>query len=202
MNRIALLPLLVCVLALSACGGDDGGGGTGTAGGGGGTATAGGGSGGGSGDGAVSKDEYQERVNAIMGDVQDAAEDLQDVDASDTDALADSVDKAQDFLTDAADDLAEIDPPADIASAHEELIAGIRANAKADGEAVTKLKDGDRTGAMKVLGDFASTGAEQILGAMKAILAKGYDIKVFKEATAPAATAETATAQTLTAPSG
>jgi hypothetical protein len=201
MNRIVLLPLLLCVLALSACGGDDGGGGTGTAsstgGGGGATGTS------GTSSSALSKDEYQDKLNDIMSKVQDQAGELGSIDPNDTDALAKSVEKAEGFLSGAVDSLKELDPPADVKQAHDDLIAGIQANVDADKEAADKLNDGDRTGAMKSLSDFATKGADQILTAMKAILAKGYDIAVFKDATKPAtANSATATAQTVTAPSG
>jgi hypothetical protein len=196
MNRIVLLPLLLCVLALSACGGDDGGGGS--------TGSTGGGGGGGTGTsgtsgGGLSKSDYQDKLNAIMSKVQDQAKDLGNIDPTDTNALADSVEKAEGFLSGAVDDLKEIDPPADVAQAHDDLIAGIQANVAADKTAAEKLHDGDRAGAMKSLSDFTTGGASKILTAMKAILAKGYDIDVFKDATKPATAA---TAQTVTAPSG
>jgi uncharacterized membrane protein len=138
------------------------------------------GCGGGGGDGgALSKEDYEAAMQSLQTDLEASADELQQAfsDPSDIDAMSDGLSQTADLMSDASQSLDEIEPPEDVAEAHQAMVdqsasAADRLTEFADTVANASLADLQDT--LSEFQNFEEFGAlEQ---AVKDIEAAGYDI--------------------------
>jgi uncharacterized membrane protein len=100
-NAVILLACLLGVVVLAGCGG--GGGGNGE---------------------ALSKEDYEAAMQSLQTDLEASADELQQAfsDPSDIDAMSDGLNQTADLMSDASQSLDEIEPPEDVAEAHQAMV--------------------------------------------------------------------------------
>jgi hypothetical protein len=100
-NGALLLACLLGVVVLAGCGGDSGGG-----------------------DGPLSKEDYEQQMQALQTDLNASVNELQQAfsDPQDRNAMSEGLNAAADLLDDASQGLADIAPPEDVAGAHETMV--------------------------------------------------------------------------------
>lgn len=155
MKRLALLAF---VLAFAAgCGGDGGGGGGGE----------------------LSKSEYQEKVQAVGETLSKSIDDLGSAvsGSGNLEEAASQIQTLQDALNGAADDLAALDAPSDVDSAHDKLVEGIHGFADSLGDLESAMADGNLEEIQEFQTDFAESDAvKKISDATEELGEKGYKI--------------------------
>ena len=100
-NAVILLACLLGVVAIAGCGGDGGGNGA-----------------------ALSKEDYEEAMQALQADLQSSSEELQQAfsDPQDIPAMTAGLNQAADIFDDASASLDEIEPPEDVADPHQVMV--------------------------------------------------------------------------------
>jgi hypothetical protein len=141
-----------CAIALAGCGEDESGG-------------------------PLSKAEYEQRFREIVREADDAAPDSS---AAETpQEQAQQIDTGLDRLRSTADELAELEPPPEIARAHAAFVEGFRATADDAEKLVRALRKGDERRAEALLRNGAfieSAKARKIGQARREFSEKGYDL--------------------------
>ncbi len=126
------------------------------------------------GDGRLSKAEYEEEVQSVYAEVQEA---FQRTNVPSITELAGRIEEAQEQLRDAAAELEDVRPPEDVQAEHTEIAEGMRAYA----EDLDTLRDaadrGDETAIESFNARIAQNEAvEQIAEAAEEMKFKGYDL--------------------------
>ncbi len=155
-NAVILLACLLGVVVMAGCGGGDGGNG-----------------------GAVSKEDYEAAMQSLQADLAASANELQEAfsDPTDIDAMSDGLSQTADLMSEASQNLDEIEPPEDVADAHQTMIdqsaaAADRLSEFADTVANASLADVQDT--LAEFQDFDEFAALE--EAVNDIEAAGYDI--------------------------
>ena len=128
--------------------------------------------------GPLSKSEYQERFREIVHEAEESAPDPPSTQQTPQEQ-AEEIDAGLDRLRSTASDLAELEPPAEIARAHTMFVSGLRGFADDAEKVVTVLRAGDerRVNAMLESGRVATPAtARKIGGARREFAEKGYDL--------------------------
>jgi uncharacterized membrane protein len=156
-NAVILLACLLGVVVMAGCGGG-GGGGNGT---------------------ALSKEDYEAAMQELQTDLEASANELQSAfsDTTDIDAMSDGLNQTADLMSEASQNLDEIEPPEDVADAHQTMVDQSAA-------AADKLSEFADTVANASLADLQDTLAEfqnfeefaALEQAVSDIEAAGYDI--------------------------
>jgi hypothetical protein len=159
MRRIwIVLGALVVAAGAAGCGGDGGGGDR------------------------LTKTEYQQEVTAVGDTLSQSAEGLSgafsESDPESLDQVADQIEQLEDAMNGAADELDDLNPPADAEAAHDKMVEGIRGFA----DDVGKVADAARDGNLKDLQAFSenfgnSESVKQIQEATEELQAKGYTLE-------------------------
>jgi hypothetical protein len=141
---------LACAVALGACG-DDGGG-------------------------SLSKTEYEQRFRDIVSESENAASD--GADAQTPQEQAEQIDTGLDRVRSMASELGELEPPDEIARAHAQYVAALRAVADDAEKLVAALRAGQvrRADAMLDRGFANPATVRKIALARREFDAKGYDL--------------------------
>lgn len=153
MRRLPGLAVVACAVALSGCG-DDGSGGP------------------------LSKSEYEQRFREI---IREGGESAPGSEASPQTPReqAEEIDAGLDRMRATANELAELEPPSEVARAHTTFVRGLRALAN-DGEKIVRaLRAGDEQRAEAILDSGAlasSPAARKIPSARREFAAKGYEL--------------------------
>ena len=130
----------------------------------------------------LSKEEYQQQVKDVGSTLTKSAEGLSGAfnqsDPESLDQVADEVEKLQDAMNTAADDLDAMNPPQDAQASHDKLVDGMRGFAGDIGD----LAEAARDGRLKDIQDFAenfgnSDSAKKIQEATEELKAKGYALE-------------------------
>jgi hypothetical protein len=140
-NAAILLACLLGVVVMAGCGG-----------------------GGGGGDEPLSKEDYEQQMQALQSDLSASANELQQAfsNPQDVGAMSAGLNDAADLLDDASSSLDDISPPEDVAAAHQAMVDKSAAAAE-------KLRE------------FADTVANASLAELQDKLAEFQDIKEFTE---------------------
>ena len=159
MKRIwIVLAALAVAVGATGCGGDDGGGDR------------------------LSKTEYQQQVKTVGDTLSKSAEGLSgafsESDPESLDQVADQIEQLQEAMNGAADDLDNMNPPADAEAAHNKLVEGIRGFA----DDIGGVADAARDGNLKELQAFSenfgnSESVKKIQEATEELQAKGYTLE-------------------------
>jgi DNA repair ATPase RecN len=122
------------------------------------------GNGGGGGSGPLSKEDYEQQMQALQEDLGASANELQQAfsDPQDVDAMSEGLNDAADLLDEASQSLDDIAPPEDVADAHQAMV--------------------DRSAAAaEKLREFADTVANASLAELQESLAEFQNIEEFTE---------------------
>lgn len=130
-------------------------------------------------DGRLSKTEYEQKVQSVYAEVQQA---FVRTNVTDPGELAERVEDAQDELRDAADELEGVQPPEDVEAENAQIAGGFRAYA----EDLDRLRNAAEQGDERTIADFNSRigrreSVGQITEAAESIKFKGYDIGLIAE---------------------
>jgi hypothetical protein len=136
--------------------------------------------GGGGGDGGpLSKEDYEEQMQALQSDLSASADEIQQAfsDPQDVDAMSEGLSDAADLLAEASSSLDDIAPPEDVAEAHQAMVDNSAA-------AAVKLREFADTVANASLAELQESLSEfqnieeftELEAAVSEIQAKGYDI--------------------------
>ena len=143
---------LVLVLAAAACGGG----------------------GSGSGD-RLSKSEYEEQMQSIGSDLQEASSSVDISSTTDLDKVADAVADFQGELESAANKVDDLNPPEDAEAETDKVADALQAFADEFGKMESAARDKD-TDALKAAQEAVITEGAEAQQAVNALKAKGYDI--------------------------
>jgi hypothetical protein len=130
----------------------------------------------------LTKEEYQQEVKKVGDTLSSSAGGLSSAfgqsDPESLDQVADEIEKLQQAMEDAADDLDNLTPPDDAQSAHDKLVEGIRGFADEIGGVADAARDGD----LAALRDFGegfedSESVKQIQEATEELQSKGYTLE-------------------------
>jgi hypothetical protein len=155
-NAAILLACLLGVVVIAGCGG--GGGGNG---------------------GALSKEDYEAAMQELQADLEASADTLQEAfsDTTDIDAMADGLGQTADLMTEASESLDEIEPPEDIADAHQTMIDQSAAAADKLEEFADTVANASLADVQETLAEFQNFEEFQALEeAVNEIEAAGYNI--------------------------
>jgi hypothetical protein len=134
----------------------------------------GGGDGGGSGD-RLSKSEYEKKMSAIGADLQEASSGIDLSNTKDLDKVADTVAAFKTKLEAAADDVDDLNPPADAEEETGKIADALHAFADEFGKMEKAARKGDLGDLQKAQQAVVSEGAEAQRAA-QALKDKGYNI--------------------------
>ena len=121
----------------------------------------------------LSKPEYEQRVKTLYGEIQESFQATRGVTGA---ALAETIDRAQQALRHAADELEAIRPPADIEAENRELAEGMREYARALDPARQAAAEGDSETMARFADASNSPGVRAIAEAAEEMKKKGYDL--------------------------
>jgi hypothetical protein len=129
---------------------------------------------GGCGEDRLSKPEYEQRVRAVYADVQAAFESTRGASGGE---LAGRIEKAQDELRDAADELDADEAPEEVEKQNEEIVEGLRAYA----DDLDELRDAAERNDSERVSEFneeltENEAVEQIAEAAEEMKFKGYEV--------------------------
>jgi uncharacterized phage infection (PIP) family protein YhgE len=131
--------------------------------------------GGGGGD-ALSKEEYEQRMQKIGGTLDEVTAGLEQQPES-LDQLATGIADIRTEAQQAADELDDIEPPEEIAAAHARLHEGLHQFAEDLGELEQAVENGELQEIQQLAQALASSeGIQQVTSATNEIESKGYDI--------------------------
>ena len=153
-----VLAALAVALGGAACGGDGGGGDR------------------------LSKTEYQQEVTAVGDTLTKSAEGLSGAfsqsDPESLDQVADQIEELKDAMNAAADDLDNLNPPADAEAAHDKMVEGIRGFADDIGNVADAARDGNLKDLQAFSESFGnSESVKKIQEATEELQAKGYTLE-------------------------
>lgn len=154
---VAMLVCLVGVVVISGCGGG----------------------GGGDNGSALSKENYEQQMQALQADLEQSADELQQAfsDPSDISAMAAGLDDAADIFDDASTSLDEIEPPDDVAEPHQVMVDKTASAADAVREFADTIENASIAELTQRLPEFQSIEEfDELEQAVKDIQAAGYDI--------------------------
>jgi hypothetical protein len=137
------------------------------------------GCGGGGGGSALSKEDYETQMQALQAKLSSGASGLSSAfsDTSDLDAMGKGLTEAATFLDEASTELADIEPPEDVAEPHQAMIDNTAAAADKIREFVDKLENEPASELQQNLSEFQDLSEFTTLSqAVNDIKAKGYDI--------------------------
>ena len=151
-----LLAFLLGVVVMAGCGGGDGGAGE-----------------------PLSKEDYEQQMQALQADLGASADELQQAfsDPQDVEAMSEGLNDAAGLLDEASSSLDDISPPEEVADAHQKMV-------DASAAAAARLREFADTVANASLAELQETLAEfqnieefsELDAAVREIQAKGYDI--------------------------
>lgn len=156
-SAVAMLVCLVGVVVISGCGG--GGGGDNAS--------------------ALSKENYEQQMQALQADIAQSADQLQEAfsDPSDISAVAAGLDDAADIFDDASTSLDEIKPPDDVAEPHQVMVDKTASAADAVREFADTIENASMAELTQRLPEFQNIEEfDELEQAVKDIQAAGYDI--------------------------
>jgi hypothetical protein len=151
--------LLVCLLGvvvMAGCGGDSGGG-----------------------DGPLSKEDYEQQMQALQADLGASADELAQAfsDPQDVEAMSEGLNDAAEVLDEASQGLADIAPPEEVADAHQTMVDKSAAAADELREFADTVANASPAELQESLGEFQSIEEfAEIQSAVTEIQAKGYNI--------------------------
>lgn len=137
------------------------------------------GCGGGGGGSALSKEDYQQQMQALQAKLSGTADQLSSAfsDPSNIDAMTKGLRDAADLLDEASSGLADISPPDDVADPHQSIVDNSAAAADKIREFADKIESESLAELQQSLTDFQDIGEFTTLQtAISDIKAKGYDI--------------------------
>lgn len=127
----------------------------------------------GGGEDALTKSEYERVVRSVYAEVQTAFRATR----VPADQLGPRVEAAQDELRDAADTLDTIEPPAEVATENDRLVAGMRAYASQLDAVRDAAEDGDTAEVEQLSSALGrSEAVEEMAEAAEAMKFRGYDL--------------------------
>jgi hypothetical protein len=128
---------------------------------------------GGGGD-ALSKGEYEQRMQALDQELEQGGAALENVESLDN--LAAQVERFQGVIRDKADEMDELEPPDEVADPHDRLVSGMRGFADRLDEFRDAAESGDQQRIEEVVGGVLAGAFEQVSGPAQEIEGQGYDI--------------------------
>ena len=155
-NAVILLACLCGVVAIAGCGGGDG-----------------------SNGGALSKEDYEAAMQSLQTDLQASAEELQAAfsDTTDINAMSDGLSQTADLMSQASQDLDDIEPPDDVADAHQAMVDQSAAAAERLTEFADTVANASLADLQETLAEFQTFEEFEALDeAVSDIQAAGYDI--------------------------
>jgi methionyl-tRNA synthetase len=155
-NAVILLACLLGVVVIAGCGG--GGGGNG---------------------GALSKEDYEEAMQALQADLEASADELQEAfsDTTDIDAMSDGLSQTADLMSEASQSLDDIEPPSDVADAHQTMVEQSASAAQRLDEFADTVANASLADLQETLADFQNFEEfGELETAVNEIEAAGYDI--------------------------
>ncbi len=155
-NAVILLACLCGVVAIAGCGGGDG-----------------------SNGGALSKEDYEAAMQSLQTDLQASAEELQAAfsDTTDINAMSDGLSQTADLMSQASQDLDDIEPPDDVADAHQAMVDQSAAAAERLTEFADTVANASLADLQETLAEFQTFEEFEALDeAVRDIQAAGYDI--------------------------
>jgi hypothetical protein len=130
----------------------------------------------GGGDGRLSKAEYEQRMQAIGGELQAASAGIGDLSQTrDLEKLADTIADFRERLDESADDVDALTPPEDVEEETDKIAEALHAFADTFGEMEGAARDGDLPALQQAQADIANKGAEA-QQATESLKQKGYNI--------------------------
>lgn len=125
-----------------------------------------------------SKDDYASDVREIGQKLQDSDVGNQLRNVQNAEQLAAALVEAADLLDGAASDLEELEPPDDVASAHETLTEGARETADAFRQVAEKTKSGNPRDVVSTIAQLTSSGgAAKLERGLRELEDKGYEVR-------------------------
>ena len=155
-NAVILLACLCGVVAIAGCGGGDG-----------------------SNGGALSKEDYEAAMQSLQSDLEASAEELQSAfsDTTDINAMSDGLSQTADLMSQASQDLDDIEPPDDVAEAHQAMVDQSAAAAERLTEFADTVANASLADLQETLAEFQTFEEFEALDeAVNDIQAAGYDI--------------------------
>jgi uncharacterized membrane protein len=155
-NAAILLACLVGVVVMAGCGGGGGGGAE-----------------------PLSKEDYQEQMQALQADLSASADELQQAfsDPQDIDAMSEGLNDAADLLDEASSSLDDLAPPEDVADAHQTMVDKSAAAAVKLREFADTVANASLTELQESLAEFQNIEEfAELQSAVSEIQAKGYNI--------------------------
>jgi hypothetical protein len=128
---------------------------------------------------ALSKEDYEQQMQALRADLSASANELQQAfsDPQDRDAMSEGLNAAADLLDDASQGLADIAPPEDVADAHETMVDKSAAAAERLREFADAVANASPAELPERLAEFQNFEEfTELEAAVSAIEAKGYKI--------------------------
>lgn len=138
--------------------------------------------GGGGGGERLSKEEYQSRMQELGKDLSGAAEGLGSLSPTDIQGATKAIEDLADLMEEASDRLDEINPPENIAGAHEKLIEGARQAADEFRDLAEEIRSAtleDAAALAEKLGNLNVTeleGFKKLQEGVEEIRSKGYEL--------------------------
>ena len=157
-RALAIAVLLAGAIAIAGCGGGGGGGGGGS---------------------PLSKEDYEQQMQALQADLEASATELQQAfsDPQDIPAMTGGLNQAADLLEEASQSLDDIEPPEDVAEAHQTMVDKSAAAAQKISDLADQVANASLTELQSTLEEFGSlTEFTELTNAVNEIKSKGYDI--------------------------
>jgi len=138
------------------------------------------GCGGGGGNGqALSKEDYEQQMQALQADLESSTNELQQAfsDPQDIPAMTAGLNQAADLMQEASDKLDAIEPPEDVADAHQTMVDKSAAAASKLSDFADAVENASLAELQETLADFQNIEEfDELTNAVNDIKAKGYDI--------------------------
>ncbi|MET0937706.1 MAG: hypothetical protein ABWY51_00600 [Gaiellaceae bacterium] len=151
-----LLACLLGVVVMSGCGGGDGGAGE-----------------------PLSKEDYEQQMQALQADLGASADELQQAfsDPQDVEAMSEGLNDAAGLLDEASSSLDDISPPEEVADAHQKMVDASAAAAVKLREFADTVANASLAELQESLGEFQNIAEfAELQSAVTEIQAKGYSI--------------------------
>ena len=155
-NAVILLACLLGVVVMAGCGGDGGGNGS-----------------------ALSKEDYEQQMQALQADLEATAEPLQEAFANPQDlpAVANGLNETADLFDQASTDLDGVEPPEDVADPHQAMVDNTAGAADKMRDIADTVENGSAAEAQEALASFQTLDElTELQEAVDDIKAAGYDI--------------------------
>lgn len=149
-SRLATVALACALLA--GCGGDD------------------------ASDGPLSKIEYEKRFNGVIRDAEKRG-DLGSPKSESGDELGRLLDRASESADRVSEELGDLEPPREVAAAHDDYVAGIAATGDGLEEVADAARRGDRSALSKGMTSYVDRAAlAKLVSARRTLARKNYDL--------------------------